>query len=180
MKTIWQPTLSDQRVLLKPLETSDFEALYQVASDPAIWEQHPAKERYRREVFQSFFEEAMASNGAFLIKDLESGKVIGSSRYKPVEMVDSAVEIGWSFLAKAYWGTGMNKRIKALMLDYAFSQVDYVVFYIAIDNVRSQKAVEKLGAKRISDFHLPLVKKSPMDYTHMISAQEWMKNAHEK
>ncbi|MEM7512422.1 MAG: GNAT family N-acetyltransferase, partial [Bacteroidota bacterium] len=138
------------------------------------------KDRYKQEVFQFFFEDAIASNGAFLIKDLKNGEVIGSSRYKPVDLVDSAVEIGWSFLAKAYWGTGINKRIKQLMLDYAFSLVDYVVFYIAIDNVRSQKAVEKLGAKRISDFHLPLVKKSRMDYTYLTSAQKWMKNAHEK
>ena len=176
MKTTWQPTLSDEAVILKPLEVTDFEALYQVANDPALWEQHPARDRYKREVFRSFFDDAISSQGAFLITDLKNVEVIGSSRYKPVEGVDAAVEIGWSFLATAYWGTGMNRRIKQLMLDYAFSQVDYVVFYIAVDNIRSQKATEKLGATRISDFHLPLVKESPQDYTYLISRQHWLEN----
>ncbi|MEM8898770.1 MAG: GNAT family protein, partial [Bacteroidota bacterium] len=92
------------------------------------------------------------------------------------QKVNSAVEIGWSFLAKACWGTGMNKRVKQLMLDYAFSQIDYVVFYIAVDNIRSQKAVEKLGAKRISDFHLPLIKESQVDFTYLISREHWQEN----
>ena len=157
MKTTWQPTLSDEAVILKPLEVTDFEALYQVANDPALWEQHPARDRYKREVFRSFFDDAISSQGAFLITDLKNGEVIGSSRYKPVEGVDSAVEIGWSFLATAYWGTGMNRRIKQLMLNYAFWDL-------------------MLGATRISDFHLPLVKESPQDYTYLISRQHWLEN----
>ena len=60
-----QPILENSKVRLVPLQETDFEKLYKVASDPLVWEQHPNKNRYEREVFQNFFEGAMISKGAF-------------------------------------------------------------------------------------------------------------------
>ena len=46
-----QPTLQNDLIILRPLRENDFEALYEVAKDPLIWEQHPSRERYKREVY---------------------------------------------------------------------------------------------------------------------------------
>lgn len=146
-----QPTLEGSLVILKPLTGGDFEALFEVASDPEIWEQHPAKERSERTGFRLFFTEAMNTKSAFLIIDKNSNEVIGSTRYKLSNESASAVEIGWTFLAKKYWGGIYNKEIKKLMIEYAFKYFVMVLFYIAATNLRSQKAVEKIGGLRINE-----------------------------
>ncbi len=142
-----QPTLESDRVLLRPLMQNDFEALYAVASDPEIWAQHPAHDRWKRTVFDAFFRDAMASKSAFAVVDRSSGDLIGSSRYNGFDAVEREVEIGWTFLARSHWGGETNRAIKQLMLDHAFRFVDTVIFWVGEDNIRSRRAVEKLGAR---------------------------------
>jgi len=144
-----QPTLEDQHLLLRPLTTDDFEDLYDVASDPLLWEQHPAKDRCQRDVFELFFADAMASGGAFAVIDRETGKIIGSTRFHRVKESENAIEIGWTFLARKYWGGRYNGSMKQLMIDWALQYVDNILFYIDENNMRSQKAVEKIGGERI-------------------------------
>jgi RimJ/RimL family protein N-acetyltransferase len=140
-------TLQGERIELRPLTPDDFDALFAAAGDPLIWEQHPEPDRHTREVFQRYFDSAIESRGAFAIIDRESGKVIGSSRYCNLEPAESEVEIGWTFLERAYWGGTYNRELKALTLDHAFKFVDRVVFVVGEDNLRSQKALEKIGAR---------------------------------
>jgi RimJ/RimL family protein N-acetyltransferase len=142
-----QPTLRGERIELRPLTLDDFDALFAAAGDPLIWEQHPEPDRHTREVFQRYFDSAIESRGAFAIIDRESGKVIGSSRYCNLEPAESEVEIGWTFLERAYWGGSYNRELKTLMLDHVFKFVDRVVFVVGEDNLRSRKALEKIGAK---------------------------------
>ncbi|MDQ6801051.1 MAG: GNAT family N-acetyltransferase [Acidobacteriota bacterium] len=142
-----QPTLTGQLIEARPLMPGDFEALFEAASDPLIWEQHPEKERYRREVFQKYFDSAIESKGAFAVIDRKSGRIIGSSRYWNLDLAQNEIEIGWTFLARAFWGGAHNGELKSLMLAHAFRFVDRVVFVIGENNLRSQKAVEKIGAK---------------------------------
>ena len=73
--------LKNSFIVLSPLQENDFEELYAVANDELLWEQHPNKLRYQRDVFQNFFEGAMLSGGAFLIRDRETNEVVGSSRF---------------------------------------------------------------------------------------------------
>ncbi|MDQ3119764.1 MAG: GNAT family N-acetyltransferase, partial [Verrucomicrobiota bacterium] len=122
--------------------------LYAVASDPLIWEQHPNNDRYKEEVFREFFRVAMDSGGAFVVIDNKEGRVIGSSRFYGYEEEKSEVEIGWTFLARSHWGGIYNKELKQLMLRHAFRFVQSVIFLIGPKNLRSQKAVEKIGAVR--------------------------------
>ena len=145
-----QPTLENESVILRPLKEDDFEDLYRVASDPLIWEQHPAKERSQREGFSLFFKEAMTSKGAFVMIDKKAGKIIGSTRFNRVKESSDAIEIGWTFLARDYWGGYYNQVIKTLQIEYAFNYVTRVLFYIHESNFRSQRAVEKLGGERIT------------------------------
>jgi len=140
-----QPHLRGDLLEARPLRPEDWTALFAVASDPLIWEQHPARDRYQEEVFREFFREALESEGAFLVVDRQTQKVIGSSRYCGFDQGKSEIEIGWTFLARSHWGGKYNGELKRLMLDHAFQFVETVVFLIGPTNIRSRKAVEKIG-----------------------------------
>ena len=143
-----QPILRGVRVELRPLRPEDFNDLYAVASDPLIWEQHPDRDRYQKVVFTQFFREALESGGALLAIDAASHRVIGSSRYYGYDEQRSEVEIGWTFLARSHWGGVYNGEMKRLMLRHAFRFVEKVIFLVGPDNLRSRRAMEKVGAVR--------------------------------
>jgi RimJ/RimL family protein N-acetyltransferase len=143
-----QPTLVGSLITLRPLREEDFPDLFAVSSDPLIWEQHPDWDRYKEDVFREFFRVAMASGGALVAIDNVDGRMIGSSRYFGYDPRHSEIEIGWTFLARAYWGGIYNGEMKQLMLSHAFRFVNRVVFLIGETNIRSQRAVEKIGGVR--------------------------------
>ncbi len=144
-----QPNLKGALVELRPLRPDDADDLYAVASDPLIWEQHPARDRYKPGVFGAFFREALASRGALSALDRKNGRIIGSSRFHACNDEASEVEIGWTFLARSHWGGAYNREMKQLMLRHAFRFVKRVVFLIGPQNLRSQKAIGKLGGVRV-------------------------------
>ena len=146
--------LQNEWIHLIPLQETDFEELYTVASDPLVWEQHPNKLRYQRDVFQNYFEGAMLSKGAFIIRDNKTNEVVGCSRYYDYDEIESSVLIGYTFIGIKFWGNGYNKTLKKLMLDYAFKFVDKVYFHIGAFNFRSQKAIEKIGATKVDEFEI--------------------------
>jgi RimJ/RimL family protein N-acetyltransferase len=141
-----QPHLKGELIELRPLRREDWNDLYAVASDPLIWKQHPENDRYKEEVFKNFFEGALESGGAFAVIDTDSHQIIGSTRFYGYDPQKSEIEIGWTFLARKYWGGRYNAEIKRLMLDHAFRFVRNVVFFVGEDNIRSQRAIEKIGA----------------------------------
>jgi RimJ/RimL family protein N-acetyltransferase len=143
-----QPVLAGELVILRPLVPSDFDALYSVASDPYIWEQHPVPDRHEVTRFQEFFQNALASGGTLIAIDRSDQQVIGTSRYHGYNPVQREIEIGWTFLARSHWGGRYNGEIKRLMLDHAFRFIDRVVFLVGPQNVRSQRAVKRIGGRR--------------------------------
>lgn len=147
-----QPTLQGERITIRPLQPDDFEPLYAVAADPLIWEQHPARDRWQRDVFQRFFDDALGEagncGGAFAITDNATRSIIGSSRFHGYDAAKREVEIGWTFLARSHWGGLYNREMKRLMLDHAFTFVDRVIFLVGENNIRSQKAMERIGGVR--------------------------------
>lgn len=140
-----QPHLEGKLLEVRPLRPDDWDRLFAVASDPLIWEQHPARDRYQEIVFREFFREALESGGALVVIDRKTQEVIGSSRYFGFNPAKSEIEIGWTFLARSYWGGKYNGELKQLMLDHAFRFLDSVIFVIGKTNFRSRKAVEKIG-----------------------------------
>jgi RimJ/RimL family protein N-acetyltransferase len=144
-----QPTLRGELLELRPLRDEDFDDLYACASDPGIWELHPEPDRYKEDVFRGFFQGAMDSGGAFAVIDRATGRIIGSSRYFGYDEARSEIEIGWTFLARTYWGGLYNRELKELMLRHAFRFVDSVVFLVGPKNWRSQRAMEKIGGVRV-------------------------------
>lgn len=141
-----QPTLEGERLLLRPLRPDDWDALFAVAADPLVWEVHPAHDRCQEPVFRAFFDDALAKGGALVVIDKPSGSVIGSSRFQNyIEEGGGSVEIGWTFLARDYWGGDYNREMKRLMLAHALKSVERVHFIVGENNVRSRKAMTKIG-----------------------------------
>lgn len=140
-----QPVLTGERLILRPLVEADRAALYAVASDPLLWEQHPMHDRWQRPVFDAMFDEALAAGGALAATLRDGGAVVGSSQFRPTRFDPDAMEIGWTYLARVHWGTGLNHEMKRLMLAHALSDVPRVLFRIGEHNIRSRKAIEAVG-----------------------------------
>ena len=119
----YQPTLSGERVVARPIAAADWSALSAAASDPGIWEQHPESDRFKPEVFKRYFDGAVQSGAALVFVDRDSGDLIGSSRYHGLDAQKREIEIGWTFLVRDYWGGRYNAEIKQLMLDHAFKTI---------------------------------------------------------
>lgn len=141
-----QPTLQGALLHLRPIRPDDFGSLYAVAADPLIWEQHPHFDRYKPDVFRRFFQDGLDSGGALLAIDNKTNKVIGTSRFANLDPQKSEIEIGWTFLARSHWGGLYNREMKHLMLNHAFRFVKTVLFLVGPKNLRSQRALAKIGA----------------------------------
>jgi len=144
-----QPHLGGVRVRLRPLRESDFDALFEVARDPLLWAQHPCPDRWQEPVFRDYFREAMASRGALIVEESATGRAIGASQYRWHDELNGELEIGWTFLARDHWGGSTNGDIKRCMVEHALQFASRVVFFVGLGNVRSQRALEKIGAERV-------------------------------
>lgn len=143
-----QPVLEGETLLLRPLAETDWDALYAVASDPLIWEIHPKPDRWKEAVFRKFFADALAQGGALAVVDKAKGAIIGSSRMQAYDPADGgSVEIGWTFLARSHWGGATNREMKRLMLGHALKFVERVDFRVGEHNLRSRRAMEKIGGR---------------------------------
>jgi RimJ/RimL family protein N-acetyltransferase len=169
-----QPILEGDKVALYPLQAGDFEALYGVASDPKIWEQHPNKDRWKREVFQTFFDGAMQSGGAFRIVDKDTGATIGSTRFYDYDEATDSILIGYTFYAVACWGKGINRTVKEMMLNYIFQSVSRVYFHVGAENLRSQIAISRIGAKKVGEQTISYYGEAPKaNFVYCIEKHDW-------
>jgi RimJ/RimL family protein N-acetyltransferase len=169
-----QPSIDNRWIRLEPLTPGDFEALYRVASDPKIWEQHPNKNRHQREVFAVYFKGAIESGGALRVIDNASGALIGSSRYYDLNETERSVAIGYTFIARSHWGGSTNRALKTLMLEHAFRCVDRVIFHVGAANLRSRKAMEKLGGILIGEMAMSYYGEPSLpNVVYKIDAADW-------
>ncbi len=169
-----QPVLANENVLLSPLQESDFDALFKVASDPKIWKQHPNKDRWKKEVFKTFFDGAMQSKGAFKIVEKITGNVIGSTRIYDYNEQENRIFIGYTFYATSYWGKGINAAVKAMMLDYLFQFVSKVHFHIGANNIRSQIAIRRIGAAKIAEQEVTYFgETTQLNFVYEIKKEKW-------
>jgi RimJ/RimL family protein N-acetyltransferase len=142
-----QPVLSGQLLELGPLLRSDHDRLYRAAADPLIWVQHPVPDRWQRSTFDAYFEDRIASGGALIAIEKRTGEVAGASEFNCLNLQDSKIEIGATFLATRFWGGAYNGEMKRLMVEHALSFVERVVFSVSERNLRSRAAMAKIGAK---------------------------------
>jgi RimJ/RimL family protein N-acetyltransferase len=170
-----QPTFQTELIAVQPLASEDFERLFTAASDPLIWEQHPDRDRYKRAVFDRYFQTAMESGGAFLILDQKSGRVVGSSRYYDHDEAQQSIAIGYTFLTRECWGRGFNRALKTLMLNHAFRFVEHVQFFVGINNIRSRTAMLKLGGRLIGETAVSYTgEPSHANVIYQIDKEDWI------
>ncbi len=169
-----QPSYKNKLVSIRPLKVEDKEKLFRVAADPLIWEQHQCKDRWQIDQFELFFDDSIKSKGCLVVIDNKQDEIIGSSRLKIITDHKPAIEIGWSFLARSYWGGVYNRSVKSILIEHAFRSVDHVLFYIDHNNIRSQKAVKKLGGKLIrKSSYSKYIKREPSTLTFLLKKEEW-------
>ena len=173
-----QPTLKGKKVTIRPIKADDWSDLYLVASNPEVWAVHPVPTRYQKSEFKSFFDGAIATGSAFSILENRFGQIIGSSRFYGYDPESKELEIGWTFIGVDYWGGDYNAEIKKLMLDYAFGidngrAVDCVVFWVGEENIRSRKAMQKIGGKLRKGTHTRGLSGDSHYVIYEISAKSW-------
>lgn len=168
-----QPTLTGAALTLRPLAAADLDNLHTAANHPDIWAGHPAKDRYKREVFESYFQALLNSAATLVVIDRHTGTIIGCSRYYAAPDQPDSISIGFTFLNNAYWGGGTNFELKRLMLEHAFKTVDEVWFHIDPSNLRSQKATGKLGAECVYEAVLDLGGKAVLWGCYRLRHQDW-------
>ncbi|MDA0891012.1 MAG: GNAT family N-acetyltransferase [Proteobacteria bacterium] len=142
-----QPHLTGSVVALRPLVGTDHDALYCAAADPLIWTQHPEPLRWQRSVFDPLFARLLGLGGALVITDQATKTLIGVSSYYDHRPDSADIVIGYTFLARPFWGGRYNAELKLLMLQHAFQYVETVWFHVGEQNKRSQRAMEKIGAR---------------------------------
>ena len=171
-----QPHLENDLIRLEPLKSSDFEEVYAAASDPKIWEQHPNKNRWKRDVFMNFFEGAIQSKGAFKVIDKQSNLVVGSTRFYDYDEKDASILIGYTFYSTNCWGKGYNPSVKKMMFDYIFQFVDKVYLHVGAENKRSQVAVERLGCRKVKSEEITYFGEEPkLNFIYQLDKDEWFK-----
>lgn len=169
-----QPIMENEHIILYPLQEDDFHTLYAVAADQEIWLQHPNRDRWKKEVFLTFFAGAMQSKGAFRVVDKSTGMTIGSTRFYDYNSEESSVFIGYTFFATAYWGKGINHMAKSLMLDHILQSVNSVLFHIGAENIRSQVSITRLGAVKIDEKEVTYFGEAPkLNFVYEISKAAW-------
>ena len=166
---VFRRPFQTEHFFLELLSLTDFDALYAVASDPLLWEQHPEADRWKRSKFQHFFDGAIANDlGCFVIREKPNGQFAGSSRFYGYDEANRCIRIGYTFIAREFWGTPANREIKDAMLLRAFNVVDRVFFDIGPQNLRSIAAAKKLGAVFSHD-------ESDSKAVFELSKQQWFK-----
>ena len=147
--------LENQRVLLRPLNAQDFNSLLPIATaNEMLLQYFPAGPIHSPELLQKYIDDALQERSiAFryplVIFDKEKNTFAGSTSFANVSNKDKRLEIGWTWLGKAFQQSGLNRNGKFLMLQYAFEYLEFerVEFKADERNIQSRNAIEKIGGK---------------------------------
>lgn len=156
--------LTGSSIVLVPLEESHREELRKALHHPEIWEytwRQISSEKDLDEIISLALEQKkQGTHIPFTILEKVSGKVIGTTRIGDIDVTNRNAEIGWTWLSPAYWRTRVNTECKYLLLQYCFEQAEAirVQFSVSGRNERSQKALERIGAKKEGVFRKHRIK----------------------
>lgn len=156
-----QPVLEGERLLLRPLRQDDWSAFHAAASDPLIWQQHPAPDRWRERECRAWFDAGLAEGGALAAIDRASGALVGSSRYQVLDVPQDVAVIGSTFLARSHWGGAWNREMKRLMLAHALNAKPRAWFLVGEANWRSRRAMEKMGGRQTGETYVAQLASGP-------------------
>jgi RimJ/RimL family protein N-acetyltransferase len=138
-------------VTLEPLAPAHEEGLWLAASDPEVWRWLPWNGGESRDTFHAWMVEALERSAAgadcaFAVLSRAGGEPLGSTRYLALRPEHRGLEIGWTWLGPAAWGTGANTEAKLLLLGHAFDDLDCMRVEFKTDalNARARAALEAL------------------------------------
>ncbi|KOP83881.1 hypothetical protein AN957_06825 [Cytobacillus solani] len=157
-------TLEGETVSLIPLELKDTELLYEALQSPEVWKytwrEINTVDDLEQVLIMAVKNKKEGKQIPFIIKDKRTGRVIGTTRIGDIDKVNRNVEIGWTWLSPEVWKTKVNTECKLLLLTYCFEELKVlrVQFSVSGQNVRSQKAVERIGATKEGNFRKHRVK----------------------
>ncbi|MCB0527486.1 MAG: GNAT family N-acetyltransferase [Saprospiraceae bacterium] len=145
--------LNGTLVRLVPLKTEHFDALAQVASDKRIWAHYTLdgsnEGRLRTALNDGLLEKQKGAQFPFVIFEKATDRVLGSTRLLELQPAHRKLEIGWTWLHPDHWGTAVNLECKLLLLSFCFETLGTTRVQLRTDenNIRSRKAIEKIGAR---------------------------------
>lgn len=170
-----QPTLTDGHFSISPLRETDIPVLAKAACDPGIWEQHPSKERGVEAHFIPYAHTLLNAGGTVVFEKIDEKRIIGCSRFYDAPNAAGDIAIGFTFIEREFWGQGVNKALKRMMIDHIFQSRDQLWLHIAPENIRSQRATEKLGARKLEAMAIdPLnTGKTSLHYCYRLSKSDW-------
>ena len=167
------PTLVGPSIKLRPLTEHDRSALRDVAADPEIWKQHPASDRFRQEIFDPYFDYLLEAGGTLLALDKNTNQTVGCSRFYEAPDHPAEFGIGYTFLARSHWGGRWNKEMKQLMITHVLRSFPRVWFHIGPDNLRSQIATTRLGARFAYDAELLIGQSISSTKCYTLTRADW-------
>ncbi|MGG2087495.1 GNAT family protein [Priestia aryabhattai] len=139
-------------VKLVPLEKIHEQELYEAAKPKEIWEHLPVKV-HRLSDMKRLIESALKAEQEgrelpFVVFDVESHSIVGSTRFLDISLPNKSVEIGWTWYHPSVWRTRVNTECKYLLLKYCFEELKLhrVQFKTDVRNNRSREAIKRLGA----------------------------------
>ncbi|MGH3103074.1 MAG: GNAT family N-acetyltransferase [Gaiellaceae bacterium] len=146
--------LEGRIVALAPLSPEHEDGLWEAAADPRVWAWMSVRAAESRETFHAWLEDALEQGRAgvevpFATLDASTGRPLGSTRYLNLRPEHRSVEIGWTWLSAAAWGSGANVEAKLLMLEHAFERMGClrVEFKTDARNEHSRAALAALPAR---------------------------------
>ena len=144
--------LSQKHTRLLPMEATHASALYDAGRHPEIWNHLPARmncfEDMTRLVENALQQKARGDEFPFVVEEIRTGRIVGSTRYCDIQPAHRNLEVGWTWLTPDVWRTPINTECKYLLLQNAFETLGVVRVCLKTDarNIRSQRAIERLGA----------------------------------
>ncbi|RUT68200.1 N-acetyltransferase [Flavobacterium cupreum] len=174
--------LENEKVLLLPFENERNIELQTIIFDDEIWKYMGMYIRNAVD-FENYIQNTLKQKAAgicypFLIIDKATNKVAGSTRYGYLNPASQKCEIGWTWYGKQFQGTGLNKACKYELLNFGFENIQFrrIQFSADLENEKSQRAIEKLGASKEGIFRNNYVDsegKSKDDVYYSVIAEEW-------
>jgi RimJ/RimL family protein N-acetyltransferase len=148
------PTIQGRTVRIEPLRAEHEAGLWGAAADPRIWRWMPLDPTGSEEAFHAWMAEALERAAAgldapFCILRAADGTPLGSSRYLALRPEHRGLEIGWTWMSPAAWGTAANAETKLLLMEHAFERLGCMRVEFKTDalNERSRAALEAIGAR---------------------------------
>ncbi|MDL4839438.1 GNAT family N-acetyltransferase [Aquibacillus rhizosphaerae] len=143
--------LVGEKVRIVPMERCHIQGLYENGNEKMIWS-HLPKTIHTENDMKSFVEEALRNKNSgkefpFVVLLRDNNSIVGSTRFLDISHLNKSLEIGWTWYSPSVWGTHINIECKYVLLKYCFETLKLIRVQLKTDerNVRSQKAIEKIG-----------------------------------